>query len=136
LTERERGLRYVLVGLWNTIFGYGVFALLQLTLGDNINYIFLLAIAQVVGTLNAFVGYRLLVFRVHGDVLRDLARFSTVYLGAFAVNLAALPLLVEVVGVPVLIAQAAVVGATVIASFFVHRGFSFRRPTVAEGDIL
>jgi putative flippase GtrA len=136
LTERERGLRYVLVGIWNTIFGYGVFALLQLTLGDSINYVFLLAIAQVVGTLNAFVGYRLLVFKVQGSVLRDLARFSTVYVGAFVVNLAALPLLVEVAGVPVLIAQAAVVGATVIVSYFVHRGFSFRRPTVTEGDLL
>jgi putative flippase GtrA len=138
LTERERGLRYLLVGAWNTVFGFGVFALLQLTLGDSINYIFLLAIAQVVATLNAFTGYRLLVFRVQGDVLRDLARFSTVYLGAFAVNLAALPLLVELAGVPVLIAQAGVVGATVVASYFMHRGFSFRRPepTVAEGDLL
>lgn len=135
MTERERGLRYVLVGIWNTIFGYGVFALLQLTLGDSVNYVILLAIAQVIGTLNAFVGYRLLVFKVEGSVLRDLARFSTVYIGAFAVNLAALPLLVEVVGLPVLVAQALVVGATVIVSFFVHRGFSFRRPTIAEGDM-
>jgi putative flippase GtrA len=130
LTERERGIRYLLVGVWNTIFGYGVFALLQLTLGDSINYVILLAIAQVIGTLNAFVGYRLLVFRVHGNLLRDLARFSTVYVGAFVVNLALLPLLVEVVGLPVLIAQALVVGGTVVASFFVHRGFSFRRPEV------
>jgi putative flippase GtrA len=135
LTERERGVRYLLVGAWNTVFGYGVFAALQLTLGDSVGYIILLAIAQVLGTLNAFVGYRLLVFRVQGDVLRDLARFSTVYVGAFLVNLAALPLLVEAFGVPVLLAQAAVVAGTVVASFFVHRGFSFRRPTVIEGDV-
>jgi putative flippase GtrA len=134
LTERERGVRYLLVGAWNTVFGYGVFAALQLTLGDSVGYIILLAIAQVLGTLNAFVGYRLLVFRVEGSVLRDLARFSTVYVGAFLVNLAALPLLVEVFGLPVLVAQAAVVAGTVVASFFVHRGFSFRRPTVIEGD--
>jgi putative flippase GtrA len=135
LTERERGLRYLLVGAWNTVFGYGVFAALQLTLGDRVGYIILLAVAQVLGTLNAFIGYRTLVFRVEGDVLRDLGRFSTVYLGAFLVNLAALPLLVEVFGVPVLLAQAVVVAATVVASFFVHRGFSFRRPTVIEGDV-
>ncbi len=135
MTERERGVRYLLVGAWNTVFGYGVFAALQLTLGDSVSYIFLLAIAQVIATLNAFVGYRLLVFKVQGSVLRDLARFSTVYLGAFAVNIAALLLLVEAFGLPVLLAQAGVVGATVVASFFVHRGFSFRRPTVIEGDV-
>jgi putative flippase GtrA len=134
LTERERGIRYILVGIWNTVFGYAVFAVLQLTLGDDLNYLLILAAAQVVGTLNAFVGYRLLVFKVHGHVLRDLARFSTVYVGAFVVNLAALPLLVEVIGLPVLVAQALVVGGTVVASFFVHRGFSFRRPTAPELD--
>jgi putative flippase GtrA len=127
LTERERGIRYLLVGGWNTVFGYGVFALLQLTLGDDVNYLFLLAIAQVLATLNAFVGYRLLVFKVTGNVLADLARFSLVYVGAFAVNLAALPLLVEVAGLPVLLAQAIVVVGTVLASFFAHRNFSFRR---------
>jgi putative flippase GtrA len=134
LTERERGIRYLLVGGWNTVFGYGVFALLQLTVGDDLGYLAILAIAQVLATVNAFVGYRTLVFKVHGDVLRDFARFSTVYVGAFLVNLAVLPLLVEVIGLPVLVAQALVVGGTVVASFFVHRGFSFRRQ-VSEVDL-
>lgn len=135
MTERERGLRYLLVGAWNTVFGYGAFAVLQLTLGDSINYIFLLAIAQVLATINAFIGYRLLVFQVKGNVLRDFGRFSLVYAGAFAVNLALLPLLVELCGVPVLLAQAFVVGGTVLASFFAHRNFSFRRPAPApRGD--
>jgi len=40
---------------------------------------------------------------------------------------AALPLLVEVVGMPVLLGQAVVVAPTVIASFVAHRSFSFRR---------
>jgi putative flippase GtrA len=132
LTEREQGLRYLLVGAWNTLFGYGVFALLQLTVGDDVHYLLLLTLAQVLATLNAFVGYRVLVFKVTGTVLCDLARFSLVYAGAFAVNLAALPLLVEVASVPVLLAQAFVVGGTIVASFFVHRSFSFRR-TGSEG---
>jgi putative flippase GtrA len=133
LTGRDQGVRYLLVGAWNTLFGYGVFALLQLTLGDDVHYLILLTVAQVVATLNAFIGYRLLVFKVSGTVLRDLARFSTVYIAAFAVNVVTLPLLVEVAGLPVLLAQALLVGATVIASFFAHRNFSFRRPSTREG---
>jgi putative flippase GtrA len=133
LTGRDQGVRYLLVGAWNTLFGYGVFAVLQLTLGDEVHYLILLAIAQVLATLNAFVGYRLLVFKVKGTVLRDLARFSVVYVGAFAVNVVALPLLVELGGIPVLLAQALLVGATVVASFFAHRNFSFRRPSAREG---
>lgn len=126
---RHQGVRYVLVGGWNTVFGYGVFAAMHLTLGDVVHYLVLLVAATVLAILNAFVGYRLLVFEVRGNVLGDLARFSVVYVGAFLANLALLPLLVEVAGLPVLLAQAFVVAATVVASFFAHRSFSFRRPS-------
>ena len=124
---REQGLRYLIVGAWNTVFGYGAFALLNLTLGDRIHYLILLVPATALAILNAYVFYRAFVFKVEGHWWRDLTRFSTVYLGAFAANLALLPLLVEVVGVPVLIAQAVVIAGTVVASFFSHRAFSFRR---------
>jgi putative flippase GtrA len=124
---RQQGLRYLLVGAWNTVFGYGLFAGLQLALGDHVHYLVLLVVATVVSVLQAFVLYRTWVFAVRGPWLPDLGRFSLVYVGAFAANLALLPLLVEVGHVPVLLAQAVVVGGTVVASFFVHRNFSFRR---------
>jgi putative flippase GtrA len=125
---RQQGLRYLLVGGWNTVFGYGLFAALQLTLGDHVHYLVLLAVATVVAVLQAFVLYRTWVFEVSGPWLPDLARFSLVYLGAFVANLALLPLLVEVAGLPVLLAQAFVVAGTIAASFLAHRNFSFRRP--------
>ena len=128
MNTTKQGVRYLLVGIWNTIFGYSVFVVLELTVGHRIPYILLLAVSQVIGTLNAFFWYRWLVFRVSGHVWRDLARFSLVYAGAFAVNLVALPFLVEVFGMNVLVAQALVVGGTIVASFLLHRNFSFRRP--------
>jgi putative flippase GtrA len=127
----NQGLRYLVVGGWNTVFGYGFFVLLNVLFGDDVHYMALFVVANVVAVLNAFVCYRVFVFKVRGDVLRDLARFSLVYVGAFAVNAVALPVLVEVAGVPVLLAQAVIVGGTVVASFFAHRSFSFRRPAGA-----
>jgi putative flippase GtrA len=129
---RRQGLRYLLVGAWNTVFGYGLFATLQLTLGHHIHYLVLLVVATVVSTLQAFVLYRTWVFEVEGPWLPDLGRFSLVYLGAFLANLVLLPVLVEAGGLPVLAAQALVVGGTVIASFLAHRNFSFRRPPSAQ----
>ena len=122
-----QGLRYLLVGGFNTVFGYGLFALLLLLFGDEVHYLVILVAATIVAVLMAFVGYRYIVFRVRGSIVRDFARFSVVYAVALAVNAVALPLLVEAVGVPVLLAQAVVVTGTVIASFFAHRSFSFRR---------
>jgi len=127
LKTREQGIRYLLVGAWNTVFGFALFAALQLLFGDHVHYLILLCIAMVFAILNAYIGYRLFVFKVQGRWLRDLGRFSIVYIGSLAANIAILPLLVEVVGLPVLLAQAAVVGGSVVLSFFAHRSFSFRR---------
>lgn len=123
----EQGLRYLLVGGFNTVFGYGLFALLLYLADDRVHYLVILVAATIVAVLVAFVGYRYVVFRVRGNVLGDFARFSVVYAVALAVNIVALPVLVEGLGVPVLLAQAVVVMGTVVASFFAHRSFSFRR---------
>ncbi|MEJ7894472.1 MAG: GtrA family protein [Solirubrobacteraceae bacterium] len=125
--DRRQGLLYLAVGGWNTVFAFAMFAGLRIALGDAVHYLAVLAIAWVIGVLESFVAYRLIVFRVHGHVLRDLARFSSVYVGAFLFNLAALPLAVDVIGIQVLVAQAAVVLVTVVSSFVLHRRFSFRR---------
>jgi putative flippase GtrA len=124
---RQQGVRYLIVGAWNTVFGFCAFAGLQLAFGDHVYYLFLLAIAMVFAILNAYVCYRLFVFKVKGRWIRDLGRFSIVYLGAFAANLVILPLLVEVAKLPILLAQAFVVAGSVVLSFFAHRSFSFRR---------
>lgn len=127
IKTRQQGIRYLIVGAWNTVFGYCTFAALQLLFGDQVNYLILLCIAMVFAILNAYIGYRLFVFKVQGRWIRDLGRFSIVYLGSLAANLAILPLLVEVAGIPILVAQAIVVTGSVVLSFFAHRSFSFRR---------
>lgn len=127
MSTRDQGLRYLLVGGFNTAFGYGLFALLLTLAGDHVHYLVILVVSTIAAVLVAFVGYRVFVFRVRGHVLRDLARFSLVYVGAFAVNVLALPLLVEGFGIPILLAQAFVVAGTIVASFMAHRSYSFRR---------
>jgi len=124
---REQGLRFVLVGALNTAFGFVLFALLLHLVDDRVHYLVVLFVATIGAVLFAFAGYRTFVFRVRGNLLKDLARFSLVYVVALAVNSVCLPLLVEVGGVPVLPAQAGFVVVTVVASFLAHRSFSFRR---------
>jgi putative flippase GtrA len=60
-------------------------------------------------------------------VLRDLARFETIYLSALAVNFVLLPVLVEIADLPVLLAQAMIVLVTSLMSWLGHKNFSFRR---------
>src|SRR5439155_22190879 len=60
---RPQHLWFVAVGTYNTAFGYGTFAGVHLA-APHLHYMFVLLIAHVISTLNAFVAYRLLVFRV------------------------------------------------------------------------
>ncbi|WP_255574769.1 MULTISPECIES: GtrA family protein [unclassified Cryobacterium] len=81
----------------------------------------------MVGISLAFVLYRRFVFVVRGHVLRDFVRFVSVYLVAIGIHAVALPLLVEVAGVPPLLAQLVILVVTTLLSFFRHKKFSFRR---------
>jgi putative flippase GtrA len=119
--------RFALIGVVNTAFSFAMFAGLQLTIGAHVHYLVILLLAHVTGVLEAYVLQRWLVFRVSGRWWRDLARFWSVYLAALGVNAVALPLLVEIVHLAVLPAQALVMGVTALGTFVAHRNFSFRR---------
>jgi putative flippase GtrA len=124
----DQRVRYLAVGAWNTLSSYGLFVVLQLAFGDVVHYLVLLVVTMVVSVLMAFVLHRSFVFEAtDGHWPGQLLRFSQVYAGAFAVNLALLPVLVEVVGLPVIVAQGVLVVTTVTASFVGHQRWSFGR---------
>jgi putative flippase GtrA len=133
---RDQRLAFLVVGGINTVFGYLCFAVFLVTVshhwGPPWGYLAALACAHVVSVLFAFVLYRFVVFRVRGHVLADLWRFETVYLAALAVNFVLLPVLVEIVHLPVLLAQALIVLVTSLMSWVGHKNYSFRRPSSSD----
>lgn len=124
---RDQRVAFLAVGVTNTVIGYAWFVLFQLTIGLLWGYMASLAFAHILSVLCAFVLYRRFVFKVTGHIWRDLARFELVYLVAIAINFAALPLLVEIVRIRPLPAQALIVLVTAFISYFGHKRFSFRR---------
>jgi putative flippase GtrA len=125
--HRDQRVAFVGVGVVNTVLGTMFFIGLELTLGRVAGYLVVLVISHVLSVLCAFALHRRLVFKVTGNVLIDLARFELVYLGGLLANLTLLPLLVEVVGLPVIAGQLVAVGIMAPISFLSHRHFSFRR---------
>jgi putative flippase GtrA len=126
--------RYLVVGGWNTAFGYGVYAALTWALTGRVPHAYMAAavLANVVAITVAFVGYKLFVFRTRGNWLREYLRCYLVYGATALLGLALLPVLVHVVGrfttadAAPYVAQAFVIPITVLASFTGHRRFSFR----------
>ncbi|MFS4507164.1 GtrA family protein [Clavibacter sp. Sh2141] len=137
---RDERVAFLLVGGFNTAFAFLLFAGLAATAGAALDAagqpvlgsLVPLAGSYAVAVLVAFVLYRHLVFRVRGHVLRDLARFVSVYVVSISLNAVSLPLLVAV-GVPRLVAQALIVVAITLISYVGHRWFSFRRPRGGGG---
>ena len=127
----DQRVRFLLVGALNTVVAYGLFVVFTHWVfgAAPLGYLLSLALSYAIAIVLAFVLYRRFVYRVSGNVLVDFLRFLSVYAVTISLNFAALPLLIELVHVPVLIAQALVVIVATLISFFGHRSFSFRRPS-------
>jgi putative flippase GtrA len=127
-------VRYVAVGGFNTLFGYGTFAGFTFLLTGRIAHAYMAAyvLSNVVSITMAFVLYKRFVFRTTGNALREFMRVNVVYAGTALLGFVLLPLLVHAVG-PVVgnlrapyLASALLVPITVIAGYVGHKRFSFR----------
>jgi len=137
-------LRYLLVGGWNTIFGYGCFFLMNrwlATVMTAYSYIVASLLSSLVAITVAFLGYKWFVFRTRGNYLREWLRTLTVYSGSVLVSTAALAPLVGLIRHTThcqtqapYIAAAILAVFNVITSFFGHRHFSFRKTAPANGS--
>ena len=122
-----RPLRFLVVGGINTLFGLAIYPALQWAFPPlQRRYMVALLIAQGVSLVWAYTLQKLFVFRTRGDILPEFARFCSFYLGIYAVNWAALPLLVEVAGLTPWVAQLGFAVVTVIGSWFFHSRLTFR----------
>jgi putative flippase GtrA len=124
--RRREQLLYLLVGGWNTVFGYGIWALLQFLLGNHLHYLVVVLISWPIAVLNAYIGYRYVVFRSRGSILREFPRFSLVYVVTLVVNLALLPIALQVLPINIYAVQALLTVLVVVCSYLSHKHFSFR----------
>ena len=120
-------IRFLLVGGFNTAFGFGTFVLIQLWIGKNVTYIGSLYLSHLVASVVAFSLYRTLVFPVTGHYVRDFIRFQTVYIVPLLTNTLLLPAFVSLLHWNVFIAQAITTVILTVLSYLGHKFFSFNR---------
>ncbi|MBW0012066.1 GtrA family protein [Mycobacterium sp.] len=138
----DQRVAFLVVGGINTVVGFGIFIACSQTVGHLVEHplgrvgaaLLTVGINHVLSVLFAFVMHRRFVFRVQGHLLRDLARFWSVYIVAGIFNFVALPALVEL-GLGRIPAQAIIVAVITLLSWFGHRHYSFRRgATDTQGE--
>jgi putative flippase GtrA len=126
--QSDQRFRFLVVGGFNTVFGFFNFVWIQALFGHKISYMGSFLMSYVLTFTVAFVLHRKVVFKVSGHVWKDLIRFQSVYLIPLTINLVVLPLLVTGVKVNVYVAQALAVTFNTLVSYVGHKYVSFRRP--------
>ena len=124
--QHQTKIRFLIAGAFNTTIGLALFpAIYFLAAPMKLHYLVILTISQVLCISFAFLTSKFLVFRTSGNYLRETGKFLTFHLTYFLVNLAALPALVEFVGMNPVLAQTLFAVLVIVTSYFWHSRITF-----------
>ncbi|GGK08746.1 hypothetical protein GCM10010123_43260 [Pilimelia anulata] len=126
----DQRVRYLLAGGLSAAVYYLLFTAGWLAAGRWLPYPALAVATCTATALVTYPLYRRGVFRADGPIVAGFLRFYAVCLWALLFGVAGLALLVEVLGVHVLVAQAAVLVAGPAINYRLGRGWAFRRREV------
>ena len=117
--------RYLLVGLWNSVFGVGVFLILSLSL-PKLSDSLILLIAYFVSIVQAHFMQRKFVWSSAERYFQELVRFSGAYISQFVANLVLLQIFVRFVGLNRSVSQVIIVLILTVVMYFVNKNGVFR----------
>jgi putative flippase GtrA len=126
--------KFVLVGGWNTIFGYGVFCLLDTVFSylfspRYIAYMSAMVLGRIIAVINAYIFHKYITFKstVRGKgIIIEFFRFSMTYVVTFCLSLILLPFFVEIYHITPKISVAIIILICTIISYLGHSRFSFK----------
>lgn len=120
-------LKFLLVGGYNTAFGYGLFCGLQYFLGAHLHYLIILILVHIISVFNSFISLRFLVFLSKGHFWQEYVRVNIVYLGYLLLNILLLYLLKDLFKINLFVAQLICIVSLVCLTYVAHKKFSFKK---------
>lgn len=142
--KHQEKLRFLVVGVCNTVIGYALFAGWYFALGKfdlgALRYNLALVLAWLISVCISYTNFKLFVFKTRGtNWIAELARSYVVYFAALLVNLAILNFFVRVMHMHPLVGQLASIFIVTIMSYLGHKYFTFgagrRIETLAEPGV-
>ncbi len=128
-------IKFVIVGIWNTIFGYLAFLLFDVSFSFLFKkrypaYICAMFVAQIVSIVNAYIFHKYVTFKAtakNSKIISEFFRFSLTYVFIFCFNILFLPFFVEILAMKPNSAAAVLIFLSSIASYYGHSIFSFKK---------
>ena len=124
-------LRFLVVGGWNTFFGWGLFSLLWIVWGTPENYVFLAIGSHFTAVTQAYFLYSRHVFFSEASTVEqkfnEFIKFNLSYIGSLDIGISTLWFLVDRIGIHPIAAQGITLAIGSVISFFAHDKFSFKK---------
>jgi putative flippase GtrA len=118
--------RYLLVGIFNTVFGYALSLLVYHFLQKDVSIIVIGIMINMISITVAFLGYKLFVFKSTGNWFHEYLRCYVTYGFSAVLGIALIWLFVEQWGWVFWFAQGLIIILSTVISYFMHRHFTFR----------
>ncbi len=122
--KNRQEIRFVIVGLLNTLVGYGIYALLVFI---GLNYLISNTVATIIGVIHSYIWNRLYTFKSNNNVKKEIPKFISVYLISYIIGMITLYVFKDIFNISPYIAGLLNLVITTLISFFGHKYFSFRR---------
>lgn len=82
----SKKIRFLIVGLFNTIFGYVFSIVIYEIFKDYLSLFIILLISHIITVTFSFFNYRLFVFKSKKSMLNEYAKIHLVYISTFCIN--------------------------------------------------
>lgn len=134
MVKHQVKFRFLVVGIWNTVFGYLVFigfdSLFTPVFQQRyVSYMSASVLSNSIAVINAYIFHKFFTFqsKIKGiGIVFEFLRFTSTYIVTFFLSLFFLPLFVEILKLSPKIAGALVIVCCTVISYVGHLKFSFK----------
>ena len=135
LIKSKTEIRFLLVGAWNTLFGYLVFLLFLFLLEKIFNnerqiYSLSIAFSHLISVINSFIFHKVVTFvsKQKGlEIVYEFRRFFNSYIITFLLNLSLISIQVELLSLNPKIAGAISLPIVTVVTFFLLSKYAFNK---------
>lgn len=119
-------IRYLLAGVWNSVFGYVIGGSCYLLLQEYLHTIWIGILANIAAISMSFLIYKIFVFRSPGNWLREYVKMYLVYGFGAVISAVLIWMLVDIFYLNIWLALGIAWVLVFSLSFFLNRSFTFK----------
>ena len=118
-------IKYLLVGSYNTLFGYLTFVIIFYNFSDVASHSLLLGITHFIAVTHNFFTYKRWVFNVKENLLKNYFKFHQICLLLYIINLILFLCFTKMMNVNLYFAQGLILIIIIILGYFMNKNYSF-----------